>query len=318
MAVNTYATILSLESVIKPPNITDTIEFNIPYFNNIRVLDIEYIETRLKSPMYGDEMDISLWKKLKLIFGTRTGNYPIYTLVTGWKYIYNNTKAEFNIYDNAGAIVYSANNIKTITDFHVDFTVVKSHQFEVHFDIKDLVQYFIPAISAVKKYGESPIVPILSNGINSNYGYAESSSYSFSNRIVDNNISSYVTSEIHNRRFYKLTLSSVNYFNGVNWSLQIPCSHVYEDKFILRNMKHKPQKFKFIKLHYNILFSVLLMSLIPSMQPIQRPSENHNNRPVYEPWLIWGFFKFLWLHRYIDNEDELLIDVWDLSPNWSY
>jgi len=37
-----------------------------------------------------------------------------------------------------------------------------------------------------------------------------------------------------------------------------------------------------------------------------------------EPWLIWGVFKFLFLHREEVDDDEYEIDVFDLSPNWSY
>ena len=57
--------------------------------------------------------------------------------------------------------------------------------------------------------------------------------------------------------------------------------------------------------------------LFPKYQKIVRPGESNNNRPVYEPWLIWGVLKFLWLHR-SEEEDDYGIPVFDLSPNWSY
>lgn len=312
------ATILSLDNVLKPLNITDTIEFDIPYFNNVRILSTEFVGSKLKSPMFGDEMDFRLWKKLKLTFGFRNGNYTIYTLTSGWKYIYVPHSATFDIYDDTGANVYHADNVKAVADFHVDFTVVKSHQFEVHFYIEELFPYFLPAIAVKKKFGESPILNINKDRFNSNFGYSRSDGCAFSKRITDNYLSKFSLDEHRKRKFYNYyPITSVNHFN-LDWQSQIPCSHVYGDDFKINNVKHKPQKFKVIKLQYKMLFSVLLMSLIPSLQPIERPYESHNNRPVYEPWLIWGFFKFLWLHRITDDIDDYPIDVWDLSPNWSY
>ena len=106
MANYAQATILSLDNVLKPLNITDTIEFDIPYFNNVRILSTEFVGSKLKSPMFGDEMDFRLWKKLKLTFGFRNGNYTIYTLESGWKYVYVSHRATFDIYDDTGLKVF--------------------------------------------------------------------------------------------------------------------------------------------------------------------------------------------------------------------
>ena len=55
--------------------------------------------------------------------------------------------------------------------------------------------------------------------------------------------------------------------------------------------------------------------MYPELQGMVRPQSSNNNRPVYEPWLIWGVFKFIWLHR-IENDDDMEIDVFDLSPTY--
>ena len=49
---------------------------------------------------------------------------------------------------------------------------------------------------------------------------------------------------------------------------------------------------------------------------VVRPDESQVNRPVYEPWLIWGFFQFL-ANRTIDLDDFYPIPVFDLSPWWA-
>lgn len=62
------------------------------------------------------------------------------------------------------------------------------------------------------------------------------------------------------------------------------------------------------------LFALMSLSIYPIEQPTQQYGESNNNRPVYEPWLIWGFFKFLAGKRTTDDGDDYLIDVFDLSP----
>ena len=42
--------------------------------------------------------------------------------------------------------------------------------------------------------------------------------------------------------------------------------------------------------------------MYPELQGMVRPQSSNNNRPVYEPWLIWGVLKYIWLHR-IENDD---------------
>ena len=78
-------------------------------------------------------------------------------------------------------------------------------------------------------------------------------------------------------------------------------------------------KWKVVKLINNIkkymLYFNLSVSMYPELQGMVRPQSSNNNRPVYEPWLIWGVFKFIWLHR-IENDDDMEIDVFDLSPTY--
>ena len=95
-------------------------------------------------------------------------------------------------------------------------------------------------------------------------------------------------------------------------------SCVYDDSFDVIDAKHKKQLFRAYSIRLHMLYSTLLMSLLPSLQPTQRVDETHNNRPVYEPWLIYGLYRFLYNRRYITDEDTYPIDIMDLSPNWAY
>ena len=66
-----------------------------------------------------------------------------------------------------------------------------------------------------------------------------------------------------------------------------------------------------------LLYMQLGIGLYPDLMPIQRYDETQNNRPIYEPWLIWGFYKFLWNKKTNDWGDDEIPPVFDLSPAWA-
>lgn len=68
------------------------------------------------------------------------------------------------------------------------------------------------------------------------------------------------------------------------------------------------------KQEINPLFPDMPITLYPKYMPVERAGETHNNRPVYEPWLIWpfGFVVTYWTY----DDDEEMIPVFDLSPRW--
>lgn len=77
------------------------------------------------------------------------------------------------------------------------------------------------------------------------------------------------------------------------------------------------KRFRFFAEKINILYMQLALGLYPDLMPIQKYDETQNNRPVYEPWLIWGFYKFVWSKKTSDWGDDIDIPLFDLSPSWS-
>ena len=64
------------------------------------------------------------------------------------------------------------------------------------------------------------------------------------------------------------------------------------------------------------LLSEYSKSLYPALEPIQRPDQGINNRPVYEPWMICGKYKFV-IAGYGEHwNDDITISLYDLSPSW--
>lgn len=124
---------------------------------------------------------------------------------------------------------------------------------------------------------------------------------------------------------YPSTICGVQGNIGVDFeNKSIPTSQVYADNFKPFYAVKQPMTFRTMMLSYSFMLALLGLTMYPMLEPILRSGEEQNNRPVYEPWLIWGVFKYLgnrigtpgypW-----DDEDAPRIDVLDaISPNWHY
>lgn len=125
---------------------------------------------------------------------------------------------------------------------------------------------------------------------------------------------------------YPSTIGGTQGCVGVNFANKaIPTSQVYEDNFIPSHVIKTPVTFKAQMLQCRWILAIMGLTMFPMLEPILRPDEEQNNRPVYEPWLIWGVMKFLGNHEFggpyypWDDEDAPNIDVMNgISPNWSY
>ena len=108
----------------------DIPDISLPYFNGIVVLDADDLASG-KKIYYGDEIDLQFWAKLKLSMGSDYVPTTIYTLQRGYRYIYLPTQTRFIIYDENSNVIFINNNVHSINDFSIDFSVHKSHQFEI-------------------------------------------------------------------------------------------------------------------------------------------------------------------------------------------
>lgn len=153
------------------------------------------------------------------------------------------------------------------------------------------------------------------------------------------NSSVYKIQQIYEDGFMKYTINQkydlVKYLSivggtqgcvGVDFANKvIPTAQVYEDNFTTSYALKTQVTFKAQMLQCRWILAIMGLTMFPMLEPILRKGEEQNNRPVYEPWLIWGVLKFLGNHEYggpyypWDDEDTPNIDVLDgISPNWSY
>ena len=95
-------------------------------------------------------------------------------------------------------------------------------------------------------------------------------------------------------------------------------SNPYIDKICLLLLQIIKQKvYVCTDLKVDWLIPMWSMTLFSMLQPIIRDGETQNNRPIYEPWMIWGFYKFIYSKATEDIVDNLHeVPSWDLSPSW--
>lgn len=77
------------------------------------------------------------------------------------------------------------------------------------------------------------------------------------------------------------------------------------------------KRFTFFAEKLWLLYMQLGIGLYPDLMPVLRYDETQNNRPIYEPWLIWGFYKFLWNKKTNDWGDDEIPPLFDLSPSFA-
>lgn len=338
MANEAGAIILEISDNLSPAKGT-VLDFPVPFANGIVLMSCEYASLGGNIMYYGDEMSFNTWEILHLPIGTRTDSDVIWTLHDGYSYIYYYSQAKFKIYDTTGQEIYSRNNIASIADLHIDFTVHKSHQFIVKIEQDaNTTSFLLPAKAVKKLYGESPIFGILDGTVGDNlvkyHGEFIWNYHIFESSGLFNSHESYKTYVRHRINTIKKlapifgtnsvgfptvkNTNSVYSIDGYNYYSKFTDSagNVIDDtKIITPDVVIRKYNIKFVL--SSMLCSEISVSVVPKYQKIVRPGESNNNRPVYEPWLIWGVLKFLWLHR-SEEDDDYEIPVFDLSPNWSY
>ena len=296
------------------PKAKDVIAYSRPYFNNVFIYSVSMSQYNMFT-LYGDMIKLSAWKRLKLKFGTPDGQ-KVWTRQDGYIYRLTYKKRLFQIWDEHGTEVYKVENVTSIADMHIDFTIHKSHQFGVVLDGSDVSGGFMfPSWLVKKQYGESPIQgirPLLRRDKNKgstkkrHYGYG----YGIRNIDVDNfKVDKYVSVK------GVIKPTSIYHLPGENkYTSEI--NKPYDFKFKNVDAQRVIKPFKSVALKWRLVVPVITLALYPWLLPILRQDEFLNNRPVYEPWLIWGVYKILTNIR--DDEEGEEFDVLDLSPNWSY
>lgn len=322
--------ILDISSTIEPHIIQDA---SIPYFNNIMILSGDTLDVDGLGIYYGDEINLMFWGALDLVFDSGRVYANTYTLIPGYIYRYYVGNHLFRIYDDTGNVIF-VNKIVGINDFCIDFSVHKSHQFEIYNLSEDYgIGFYKPvkwrkrvhdSIEAnfgdvgvhnlwipdrVRPYDKADIDNPVSGGIDYYLQHIESDIY-----FIGVGVFEYVDEYARGVDSLRGIMNTdVNYSKiNINNDLYINISGTLEGIIVdwnIYGVKHDCGDF---------LIPRLSMNLFPALLPIQLISQQTNNRPVYEPWMIWRNIDFPSSKVIIDpNLTDLEAFTFDLSPWWA-
>lgn len=297
-----------------------------PYFNGVFVVQGDTLNAEYMGVYYGDEVNLNFWKQLDLDMGIDTTDTTLYKLTTGYKYVYYVSTRKFIITDDSGNVVYTANNVKSIKEFKIDMEIYKSHQLEIVISPNsDIYSYYlvvrllkkddgavsdkydygvnnIDITDRVRPYGkddpDNPTWNILYLGqiaegidlfLRDNTNCMTKDEYLIGSKVGDINYS-------------KISTSNNFYADGIKTMV----ASLYENQYVCTVMA------------YSLVLPNLSTDMFPQLLPVDKLDELCNNKPVYEPWLIWGIYKFLTSHITVDKDDPSFEVVpFDLSPIYS-
>lgn len=277
--------------------------------DNIKIVSADISAMSAKPPYYGDEINIKFWANLSLKIGEKSpSTETIYTLHDGWDYRYNRVDNTFIIKDNTGTIVYTKSGITSMADFHVDFNVIKSHQFVIMVGSGDTGIQFIKPVKADLRWGTQEalsttdiIVACIPDAYRICYNYDISLYDKYDTPLFDDYLTVYDLGDLHTSMQFQYSDLSKMVSTGVKDGQLV--KEVFDSVYC--NM-----------ITNKVLISNCTRDLYPEMLPIINKNEDNNNRPCYEPWMIWGLYDFIYGKRNNDDSDDLEIEVFDLSPQW--
>lgn len=308
------AIILNVEPAY-PKGVEDTLDFSVPRDNGIRIISSVSLLS-FATTYYGDQINLQFWKLLKMKFGlTPTPSNPL-TLQPGYRYVYNHGTREFDAYDNNGVNFVHISNIMSIADLNIDFTIHKSHQFEIIIDPASLGARFIFPAKLVKETKDLIIQDEVRIGVDNICPLKMKKEPVITRWLYLFDMLSESGRDIDVARYVKWDLEALNFFWDIDWNKNLPTNRFYlGDRFSPFAVEKLSRLFNTQCLSGDLLLPFLSQDLYPNIMPVQRGGETQNNRPVYEPWLM-VMFNMLYNKRTVDEEDTFVIPVFDLSPRF--
>lgn len=278
--------------------------------------------------MHGCEMDLSIWSMLNIPFGDE--DVPVVDLVDDYTYTYNYIYKTFEITDSSGNVLRRYTNVFTLSAMGISLDVIDSCNFVI----------VMPDFFRCNQYKTIRIIQRIFGCDQKEFDVGVDNTY-----IVDR-IRPYDADDVDNpTRFFGRIAGLADdydkfgsYLGGWHNTSSIEDSNmsltgICRYPFGLERMK--PNQYTYLsgfreyvavdkrvpltytELPIDFLLSEFSNSIYPALLPIDREGEVHNNRPVYEPWMIWGYYDLLWSKSTGDIPDEpVKYPIFDLSPNW--
>lgn len=297
-------------------------EFSIPMYNNIFIIQADTLDSDIKGIYYGDGIDLEFWGLLNLLMDSGRTYTTSYELTSGYTYTYYVSKNKFVITDSTDAIVFENDYIKGINDFCVDSEIESSHQFHVVFDPFSSIYSFYKVATLFKKYGGGELNTSGSNGVQNEYIHDRVRPYLPDD--LDNPVWNISLLDICEDSFICNPVDNLLEMESLygHEASEFDCSYLTQNNNFYSNLasfstsaKLQASDYVAYILELSLILPDLSTSMFPQLLPVAMARETTNTRPVYEPWLIWKVLEFITSKITVDNPDkDYEVLSFDLSP----
>ena len=110
-----------------------TLGFVIPFANNMRLLDSGMLAHHISAINYGDLVNLKFWKLLNIKIGKPSS--PEWYKEDGFLYKYYVVRRKFTVTDSSGSVIHTKENVTSMGDMGIDFSIYKSHQFMIIIEV---------------------------------------------------------------------------------------------------------------------------------------------------------------------------------------
>lgn len=289
----------------------------------------------------GCDMNINDWSIYRVeLGGSGTSNAFHYN--ENYIYTWNTITNEFSIMDKTtGEYVFNKKDCHTLSDLDIDLDIASSCNFILIVEDKRVESGII---TAKKQNVVMHIVPEkYSYGVDNSYyadrvrPYKKDDPDNPTNNIYD--IMSLLKTEavFTNEQHIETTKSNIgdgsndndrmklimdNVFNKYVQTTYVPPTNtMLPNNYLYLPNKYTPftivdtkKKLRATQIKLTFTLAELSICLYHMLLPIQRAGETINNRPVYEPWLVWGFYKLIYSKGTIAEDVPIIYPIFDLSP----
>ena len=291
----------------------------------------------------GCDMNINDWGIYKIELGSSdTSNAFHYN--ENYIYTWNTITNEFSIMDKTtGDYVFNKKDCHTFSDLDIDLDIASSCNFILIVEDKHVESGIITA----KRQN------VVMYAVPEKYSYGVDNSY-YADRVrpynkddADNpthntyNVMSLVDTEGAFTEEQSTEHTSSNIENGGSESSEdrmglimdnvfnkyaqttymppttkmLPNNYVYlPNKYTPFTIVDTKKKLRATQIKLTFTLAELSICLYNMLLSIQRPEETINNRPIYEPWLVWGFYKLIYSKGTIAEDVPIIYPIFDLSP----
>ena len=320
-----------------PKYIKNDVEF--PAYINLSWSPTIYASTATYVIHYNSTVETTIKNKF---------NYSdnMFHLKATYRYVWDLTTNTFYTYDENDEVVYEKQNVATFEDLPIDLEVLESCNLEIIVNDGFLADYPYLDVELKKIMFDIVAQPLFKAGVNNSYladrirpyGATDTDnptrlfgrlaflyddisypSLSSKTNYVDYTLvfSAHSSSPIDGNDG-RDTYSGITRYPFYNINRGVPNNYFYiGGRYTDIGSTLVKKDFNLVKQSYeDILLPRYSLSLYPELQSIQRPDETINNRPVYEPWMLYGI-NLVYGNNSTDIEDDRIsAPLFDLSPLW--